>query len=279
MTETGRQHLLVVGGANVDLVAHTAKLPRPGQTVLGDSFAESNGGKGANQAVAAARLGMKVARAAAVGGDRFGTALLDTLRVEGVDVADVRVTDRPTGVAIIVVDDQGENTIVVTPGANSTLVVDHVDFTAAAAVLCQLEIPLPTVQAAAARTTGLFCLNASPMSPLPGSLLARCDLVIVNESEYEEADGALDSCPLLALTLGERGAVLLEHGREIARAASPDVTVVDAVGAGDAFAAALVEGILGGRDRQTALERACRAGALAVSREGAVASLPYVKEL
>jgi len=188
--------LLVVGSANTDLVTRVSRLPSPGETALGSSFAQSNGGKGANQAVAAARLGLRVRLAAAVGEDAFGDRLVEGLRVEGVDVSGVqRVRGTPTGTALIVVDQAGENTIVVNPGANAALSLEGVDLSAPDATLCQLEVAVSVVADVARRARGLFCLNASPMAGLPERLLRRCDLVIVNQSEYKAADGQLDNLP------------------------------------------------------------------------------------
>jgi ribokinase len=276
---TTARSLLVVGSANADLVARTPRLPAAGETVLGRDFTVGNGGKGANQAVAAARLGLRVRLAAAVGKDAYGDQLLAALAAEHVDVSAVQRSTAPTGVALIVVDDQGENTIVVAPGANATLGLDDVDLQEPDAVLCQLEIPLEVVEEAARLARGLFCLNASPMADLPTALIDRCDLVVVNESEYDAAPPALRRSRLLALTLGPDGAVLLRRGTEVARSASPAVDDVDSTGAGDAFAAALVHGLVTEVPAEAALQRACRAGALAVSRLGAQSSLPYLEEL
>lgn len=279
MVTPGPPSLLVVGSANADLVVRAPHLPAPGETVLGGDFAVGNGGKGANQAVAAARLGLGVSLVAAVGKDAYGDQLVAGLVAEGVDVSGVRRSSVPTGVALIVIDEASENTIVVAPGANATLDLDRVDLRTPDAVLCQLEVPVPVVEQAARLTDGLFCLNASPMAGLSAELLDRCDLVIVNQSEYDAAPPGLRGCERLALTLGAAGAVLLSNGREVARAASPAVPEVDTTGAGDAFAAALVQGLLIGLEPEQSLRRACRAGALAVSRLGAQSSLPYLEEL
>jgi ribokinase len=272
--------LLVVGSANTDLVTRASRLPTPGETVQGFSFAEGSGGKGANQAVAAARLGQRVRLAAAVGADAPGDRLVEALRAEGVDVSGVqRVSGIPTGTALIVVDQAGENMIVANPGANAALSLEGVDLSAPDALLCQLEVPVSVVAEAARRARGLFCLNASPMAPLPEPLLRRCDLVIVNESEYKAADGQLDGCRLVAVTRGAEGAVLLSRGSEVARSASPKVAAVDTAGAGDAFAGTMVAGMLHGSSPAAALARACRAGSVVATRKGAQASLPYPQEL
>jgi ribokinase len=254
---------------NLDLVARVERLPRPGETLSGAAFERFPGGKGANQAVAAARLGARVTLRGAVGADPFAEEALAGLRAAGVelevDVAGV------TGTALILVDQVGENQIVVVPGANG----DVRPRGASGAVLCQLEIPLEAVEAAAAEAD-FFCLNAAPAKPIPPSLVERCDLVVVNRYELE----ALPAQPrLTALTLGAEGAVLLEDGTETARAAPPPVDVVDGTAAGDAFTACLVVSHLEGRAWDESLRRACAAGALAASRFGAQPSLPTAAEV
>jgi ribokinase len=257
-------HVTVVGSINLDLVARVERLPRPGETISGAELARIPGGKGANQAVAAARLGADVTLRGAVGADSFAEEALATLREAGVEL-EVDVTG-VTGIALILVDDAGENQIVVVPGANGEVRATR----ASGTVLCQLEIPVEVVEAAAA-DADFFCLNAAPTKPIPRSLVERCDLVVVNRYELE----ALPAQPrLTALTLGAEGAVLLENGKEVARAAPPPVTAVDGTGAGDAFAGCLVVSHLEGCGWEEALVRACAAGALAASRTGAQPSLP-----
>jgi ribokinase len=266
--------IAVVGSANLDLVARTERLPRPGETVTGASFARIPGGKGANQAVAAARLGADVRFVGAVGRDDFARQVLEAMRGDGVR-ADVVELDAPTGIALIVVDDTGENTIVVAPGANAELRPEHVEVGEADAVLCQLEIPLDTV-AEAARQARFLCLNAAPARALPSELLARVDLLVVNRYELETL-GAQQG--FVALTLGAEGAVLLEGGEEVSRAEPPRVEAVDGTAAGDAFTACLLVSLLEGRQRDEALRRACAAGAFAASRPGAQPSLPTAAEI
>ncbi|HSL63582.1 MAG TPA: ribokinase [Gaiellaceae bacterium] len=269
--------LAVVGSANLDLVARTERLPRPGETVTGATFARIPGGKGANQAVAAARLGADVRFVGCVGEDDLARPVLDAMRADGVDLAGVVTGDAATGVALIVVDADGENTIVVAPGANALLRPEDVAVGDADAVLCQLEIPLDTV-AAAARQARFLCLNAAPApgAPLPHDLLERTDLLVVNRFELE-AVGTPSG--LVALTLGAEGAVLLEGGKEVARAEPPRVDAVDGTAAGDAFTACLTVSLLEGRPREEALLRACAAGAIAASRPGAQPSLPTAAEV
>ena len=265
-------HVAVVGSVNIDLVARASTLPQPGETVGGAEFTRIPGGKGANQAVAAARLGAQVSFIGRVGADRFA---LDAVAGEGVDVSRVVADDGESGVALILVDAAGENVIVVAPGANGRLAAADVQIPAADAVLCQLEVPVEAVTAAA-RHEAFFCLNAAPAAPLPAELVRRADLVIVNRFELD----ALPGTPALtALTLGAEGAVLLEQGVEVARATPPRVHAVDGTAAGDAFCAALLVYLLRGADREEALRLACRAGALAASRFGAQPSLPTAAEV
>ena len=264
-----RPRLTVVGSVNLDLVARCERLPRPGETLTAANFARHPGGKGANQAVAAARLGAEVTFIGSVGDDDFADEALAGLRGAGVET--VLRQGGPTGVALIIVDDEGENVIVVAPGANSELR----DPAVSGAVLCQLEIPAVAV-AVAAQLAERFFLNAAPAKPVPADLLRAAELVVVNRYELE----ALPETPrLTALTLGEEGAVLLDGGVEVARAAAPRVRAVDGTAAGDAFTACLVVSLLEERDRDEALRRACAAGAIAASRAGAQPSLPTAAEV
>lgn len=267
--------LTVVGSVNLDLVAGVERLPRPGETVSGATFERHPGGKGANQAVGAARLGAKVRFVGAVGDDSFAADALAGLREAGCALS-VRTADAPTGVALIYVDAAGETTIVVAPGANGELRRPDVELDGDTAVLTQLEIPPEAVEAAASSATGFFALNAAPANPVSAEVVRRADLVVVNRYELE----ALPETPrLAALTLGAEGALLLEDGEEVARAEPPRVDAVDGTAAGDAFTACLVVSLLEGRPREQALARACKAGALAASRPGAQPSLPTAEEV
>jgi ribokinase len=261
--------ITVVGSINLDLVAHTERLPRTGETVTGAAFTRVPGGKGANQALACARLGAEVTLIGAVGRDSFAD---DALAGLGKTEIDLRLTesDEPTGIAVVVVDGAGETTIVVVSGANATL--GSVEVPAHAAVLCQLEIPDEAVVSAWEGCTGVFCLNAAPARPVA----VDPDLTVVNQLELE---GLTRRDGLIAVTLGAEGAILLEDEEEIARAAPPPVRAVDGTAAGDAFTACLLVSLLEERDRKEALERACAAGALAASRFGAQPSLPTAAEI
>ena len=261
--------ITVVGSINLDLVARCERLPRPGETVSDAVFARYPGGKGANQAVACARLGAEVTMIGAVGPDPLADDALAGLREAGVGL-DLHESANPTGIAVILVDATGETEIVVAPGANAD--VQEIELAEHDAVLCQLEIPDQAVESAWEACSGVFCLNAAPAR----AVAVDPDLTVVNRYELEELsrrDG------LVAVTLGEEGAILLEDGEEIARAAPPRVDAVDGTAAGDAFTACLLVSLLDGREYDDALRRACAAGALAASRHGAQSSLPTTAEV
>jgi ribokinase len=256
--------LTVVGSINLDLVARVAQLPRAGETVAGHHFVRVPGGKGANQAVAAARLGARVRMIGAVGDDPFADEALTGLREAGVELELTRTGT--TGIALILVDDAGENQIVVIPGANDHVVAGS----PGGAVLCQLEVPDAVVRAAA-QGAAFFALNAAPARPVE----LEPDLLIVNRLEHD----VVSRGKLVAVTHGVEGAALFENGTEVARATPPRVDAVDGTAAGDAFAACLVVSLLEGRDRGEALAQACAAGAIAASRFGAQPSLPTADEV
>lgn len=261
----------MVGSANTDLVARCERLPRPGETVTDADFERVPGGKGANQAVAAARLGARVRFVGRIGTDDL---VLRSLEREGIDTSGVVRDDGEGGVAMILVEASGENVIVVAPGANRRLSPDEVDLGEADAVMSQLEIPRDVVRAVAARSR-FFCLNAAPATGWLEPELEP-DLLVVNRYEYELVGSRAG---LVALTLGAEGAVLLQGDREVARARPPQVQAVDGTAAGDAFCAALVVALLEGREQAQSLARACAAGALAASRPGAQPSLPTAAEV
>ena len=256
--------LTVVGSINLDLVLKVERLPRPGETVSGREFNRFAGGKGANQAVAAARLGARVRMIGAVGDDEFADAALEGLRGTEVDLELERGAQ--TGIALIYVDERGETEIAVFPGANAELTPRPVE----GAVLCQLEVPDDVVLAAAERAS-FFALNAAPAHELD----VEPDLLIVNELEHE----VMSRGRLVAVTSGARGAVLYEKGTLVAEAVPPPVEAVDGTGAGDAFTACLVVSLLEGLPYEPALRRACAAGAYAASVLGAQTSLPTADEL
>ena len=273
--------ITVVGSVNLDFVATAARLPAPGETVTGAALARHPGGKGANQALAAARLGADVAMVGRVGQDALAGEALALLKAEGVDLSDCRADpEAATGVALIAVDAQGENQIVVAPGANAAFAPGQLDRPVVGALICQLEIPVETVARAVALTGGFVCLNLAPAAEIPEALMARADLIVVNETEaafygprLHDADG------LVAVTLGARGATLFKAGEQIAVAIPPRVHAVDATGAGDAFVGALVVALIEGQEPHDALAFACAAGALTATRPGAQPALPRRAEV
>jgi ribokinase len=270
--------ITVVGSINLDLVAFCERLPRAGETLTDAELARVPGGKGANQAVAAARLGAEVSFIGCTGSDDFGALARSGLEEAGVDLSGLQVADEPTGVALILVEAGGENQIVVAPGANRRLAPGSFVIGEADAVLCQLEIPVESVAAAAEQAEGMFCLNAAPALPVPLDVLARADLIVANSFELDTL-GSSSLGGLFALTLGAEGALLLEGGEELARARPPTVKAVDGTAAGDAFCACLVVSLLEERGYEESLRRACAAGAIAASRPGAQPSLPTAPEV
>jgi ribokinase len=293
----------VAGSVNMDLVATSLRLPRPGETVPATGFARHPGGKGANQAVAAAKLGASVVLAGRVGQDPFGVELREFLRNQGVDVEHVRATDQAaTGVALITVDTEGENTIVVAAGSNALLGPNDVralPLVAGDIALAQLEVPLGTVESFFDHARGrgaTTLLNAAPALALPAALLDLVDVLIVNEVELAtysngtasegEPARVLDAAERLrrspqqtiVVTLGRHGAVAISSS-ERSRVAGHVVDVVDTTGAGDAFVGAYAAALADGSRLEGALEKANAAGAYAVGRAGAAESSPDSAQL
>ncbi|WP_087871908.1 ribokinase [Arthrobacter globiformis] len=266
----------VVGSINLDIIATTDRLPTAGETIGGGVLSQQPGGKGANQAVAAARLDGSARMIGAVGDDAQGRLMLEALSSAGVDTSGVAVLDGDaTGTALIVVDRDGENQIVVCPGANAAFSLEGVSFGPDETVLCQLEVGLDVVLEAARKAQGFFVLNAAPAMDLPAELLERCNLVIVNETEYELIP-ALAEAKLVAVTYGKDGSAMFEHGRKVAEAPAAAVTVANTIGAGDAFCAALVLALRSGLDYTSALAVANAVGADAV---GDPSSQPNLAQL
>ncbi|HYZ38335.1 MAG TPA: ribokinase [Pseudonocardiaceae bacterium] len=268
----------VVGSVNLDLVATLPRLPQAGETLTATGLTRVPGGKGANQALALRRLGLAVQLVAAVGTDADAGSALELLRAEGVGLDRLRRVAEPTGLALIAVDTAGDTTITVVPGANAALQVTAEDVARADAVLTVLEVPDHAVAAAARHTRGLFVLNAAPARPVPAEVLRRADLVVVNKAEHA-ALPELRTAQALVITDGSRGAVMLRNGRQVAAATPPPVDAVDGTGAGDAFIAAAVAGLLDEQPDAALLARACAAGALAATRPGAQPSLPTAAQI
>jgi ribokinase len=294
--------LIVLGSANTDLTVVVDRHPLPGETVLGGDVVTGTGGKGANQALAVARAGVRPIFLGSVGDDAGGRALLEALGSGGVDASHVVVSaDSPTGVALITVARDGENSIVVAPGANSRLsaasvaTLVHALVGRSTVLLAQLEVPLDVVMAAADavdRAGGRFVLNLSPSRSIPDALLALCDPLVVNESEASDlvtmpvdgptsaavaADALLERCRSVVITLGGDGAVFAQRADDSPAAGSrpnrhisaPEVKVIDTTGAGDAFAGALAAALSRGSTLGEAVASGVAAGAEAVQWMGA----------
>ena len=282
----------------MDQVVHAPRHPEIGETILGSDFRTFFGGKGANQAVAASRCGVSVMMVGRVGSDAFGDAILDNLKNEGIEHTYVqREAQTPTGVALIVVDDQGNNTIVVAPGANACVTPQDVQaaqpaFEQASLLVMQLEIPLPAVDAAlaVAHKYGLrVALNAAPAQLLPLEDYNLIEFLIVNRKELSLLSGETEieagvrqltkwGARTVIITLGEGGVQVHETASEIHLPAYA-VKVVDTVGAGDGFVGAFAAAIAQGATTREAAQWGNAAGALAVTRPGAQSSLPYGEEI
>jgi ribokinase len=292
--------VVVVGSLNTDIVVPVPRHPGPGETVLGGNHFRNPGGKGANQAVAAARLGRPTSMVGRVGRDDAGSALVRALMGSGVDASRVTPTeDAPTGIALITVDDAGENSIAVSPGANGRVTEADVKeawdvVSSAGVVLLQLEIPLQAVMAAARTATGTVILNPAPARPLPPSLLEAVDVLVPNRSELallagageepSDEEGVASMTARIAgpravvVTLGSEGALAVEGGRTERVPAVP-VKAVDTTAAGDAFCGALADALVRGEELTSGARWAARAAAVACTRQGAQASLPSRREV
>jgi ribokinase len=268
--------VLVVGSVNLDIVARAERLPVAGETVTDAELDRFPGGKGANQALAAQRLGANAGLIACVGADAEADAALALLRAGGVNLEGVaQVEDAPTGVALIAVAASGENQIVVAPGANRCLLPESLALPAADALICQLEVPVDTVAKAAADFDGFLCANLAPAKHVDVAVLQRADLLVVNETEALWYGDSLAACRgMIATTFGAAGAVLSRDGEDIARVKPPRVQTVDSTAAGDTFTAALTIALVEGQAPEDALRFACAAGAAATLIAGAQPSLP-----
>lgn len=298
-----QRKIVVIGSCNTDMVISMDHLPLPGETLIGGEFFMNSGGKGANQAVAAARLGGNVSFIAKVGNDPFGKRALEQYRAEGIDVKHI-LTDpeQPSGVALIMVDAQGENSIAVASGANAHLTTKDLDnakeiLSRADIVLMQLETPITTVEHAAnvaKRSGAKVILNPAPAQPLPESLLQNLYILIVNETEAEFISGTqitdMDSVARAAdilcdkgvekvvITLGSRGAFVKERGN-YHQIPGLKVKAVDATAAGDTFCGALCVALAEEKNLTEAVTFANRCAAVTVTRMGAQSSLPYRSEI
>jgi ribokinase len=292
--------VLVIGSSNTDLVCRTERFPRLGETVRGSTFSTHPGGKGANQAVAAARAGAHVTFVGAIGDDDFGRQRLEELRADSIDVRAVRlVSDRASGVALIVVDAHGDNVIVIVPGANDAIQPTDARNAIAAAqhelVSLTLEIPFGTVQTAVAANLGRTptILNAAPFDPRVTDVLDAIDVLICNEVEASEllgrvvttanataaaADMVRDGPRCAVITLGVDGAVLATES-EVQPITAPRVSAVDTTGAGDAFCGALCAWLAAGESMEEAVRAGVAAGSISVTRHGAQPSLPARMEI
>lgn len=299
-----RKHIVVLGSVNTDLVLRCAALPAAGQTVHGSDFRCMPGGKGANQAVAAARLGASVRFIGSIGADEFGRAARDNLDAEGIDTRHLReARDVATGTAMILVDaSSGQNCIALSEGANALVDADLVDAAAAdicsaALLVCQLETPTAATLYAAQLAHGAgvpVLLNPAPAAPLDAALLGLVDLLVPNESEAMvlaglPTHGPFDAARVLdalhgmgarsvLVTLGAQG-VLHSNGRAQTHHPAQIAHAVDTSGAGDAFIGALSAALVAGMPLVAAIEFAQRAASLSVTRHGAMAAMPYLREL
>lgn len=280
--------IVIVGSVNRDEVATVGRFPAPGETVLASAFEVAHGGKGANQAVAAVRQGASVCFIGAVGPDEAGADAIASLREEGVDTSRIAIGSEPTGTAIVVVDDRGENRIIVGAGANRQVAIDagtREVISAADVVMCQLEIPVDAVIAAAESTAGTFILNAAPARRLPTHLSELTDVLIVNESELRMVAGSTEPTAVRAIgietvvtTLGERGAHVVTPD-DVAFVAAPQVSVIDTTGAGDTFCGTFAAALDAGNDLFEATHRGVVAGSLATTKLGARTAMPNVRQV
>ena len=284
----------VVGSLNLDLVAEVARLPLPGETLLASGSSRALGGKGANQAVSAARHGVGVAMVGCVGADPEGRRLTDALVAEGIDISEVAARDdAATGVAHIAVDAEGHNTIVVVSGANAALDAGDVHRALARlpdpdVILLQLEIPLDAVIAAAADRMATVILNPAPARELPSELLRHVDVLVPNVPELGALTGGVDDIAgrarsladgmAVVVTMGESGALVID-GDDETHVPAPRVDAIDTTGAGDAFCGSLAAGLADGLALVDAVSRAVRVGSLSTLRHGALESFPTAAEI
>lgn len=290
--------IIVIGSSNTDMVVKTERFPKPGETIVGGEFFLFAGGKGANQAVAAARLGGEVQFVARVGDDLFGRQAIDGFLAEGIDCSAVKADPNlASGTALITVDASGENSIVVAPGANNALQPEDladIDFSAAGLVLMQLETPMATIAAAVEAAPGKCVLNPAPAQTLPPHVLEGLYLITPNETEAELLTGVLPTDPAscvraaevlhnagvqhVIITLGAAGAFYSGDNSTFSVSA-PVVTAVDTTAAGDCFNGAIVVALAEGKAWREAIEFAVKAASISVTRMGAQVSVPKRSDL
>ncbi len=285
---TDSADVIVVGSINQDVAVSVNRIPIPGETVIGSALTISPGGKGANQAVAAARMGASVTMVGRVGDDGPGHAMIDNLTANGVDVSKVEYElAHPTGTALISVDGDGENSIVVAPGANATLRAGDLPGLSGKVLLLQLEIPMETVVAAARDFSGTVILNPAPAQELSEELLEYIDVLVPNEGELMAITGITDLVEAarslvgprwVAVTRGARGVLLVDRDNAVVIEA-PAVEAVDTTGAGDTFCGALAAEVAGGADVEAACAMAVRAATHAVTSLGAQAAMPMRSDI
>ncbi|GAA4431671.1 ribokinase [Georgenia halophila] len=282
----------VVGSVNRDVVVRVPQLPRPGETLAARGTSERIGGKGANQAVAAARLGARTCWVGAVGHD--GADVLAALEAHGIDVGSaVRVEDVRTGTALVFVEDSGENMVVIDAGANGRIRPEDLPRRITGALLLQHEVPATVIDRALLAADGLTILNPAPWRPVAAETLSRVDVLVVNATELAELTGrpvprdaaaaadavaALDAVPTVVTTLGAGGAVIRHHG-DTRHLAAPSVPSHDTVGAGDTFCGALAVALVEGADMVEAARFAVHAASIAVSRPGGQEAMPTAEEV
>jgi len=275
--------LTVLGSINLDLIVQVPDLPKAGETVMGSDYTALPGGKGANVAVAAKRLGAETEIVAAVGEDDYAVQALTNLTHEGVYLDAVKTLKAHTGLAFITVSETGENQIAVASGANAKFAPEHLPKLCSDVLITQFEIPVAVIDAALKDYQGFVAINASPVRDDVATILTRADLIIVNEGEaqaYDENGYDLSAhAGLVAVTLGAKGAELRQGGKIIAKAVPPKVDTVDTTGAGDAFAAAITVALAEGQSHQDALDFACAVGALTTTRLGTQTASPKRAEV
>ncbi|CAB4644902.1 unannotated protein [freshwater metagenome] len=269
--------IAVVGSINADLVVQMPKLPGRGETVSSAEPAWFPGGKGANQAVAAARMGGNVSMFGAIGADEPGQMCLSALKQSGVNVDAVVKVSSPTSTALVMVEHSGENQIVVADGANQYASFDAAQISAADAVLVQFEIPESVIVEVGKAAKGIFCVNAAPVRELSDELAGLIDVLIVNEHEFAQLGEPKSG--LVIVTAGSKEVVAYQNGEVVAKSQPPKVEALDTVGAGDTFVGAFVVAYASGKTIPDSLDLACAASALSTLKLGAQSGMPTASEV